>query len=53
MSPDPVRDAALANAVDLARSNEPIEPDTAEQVARAALDIARLFEAYLRGEDPP
>ena len=50
---DPVREVALANAVDLTRSNEPIEADTAPAVAAATLEIARLFEGYLRGEDPP
>ena len=50
---DMLREVALASAVDLARSNEPIEPGTAAEVADATLEIARLFEAYLRGEEPP
>lgn len=48
--PDPVRAAALANAVDLARSNEPIEFGAGVEVADTVLVVAKVFESYLRGE---
>ena len=48
--PDPVKTAALANAVELARSTEPILADAAAEVAAVVLTVADTFEAWLRGD---
>ena len=47
---DPVRAAALANAVELARSTEPIVAEAAHEVAQVVTDVADVFVAWLRGE---
>lgn len=48
---DPIREAALANAVDLVQvwAPRPDEADTAR--ATRVLHIATMFEAYLLGEE--
>lgn len=46
---DPVRALAATLAVDLARSNEPIEFGAGAEVAETVLVVAEVFEGYLRG----
>ena len=52
---DPVRAAALANAVDLAHSETPILADAAIEVAAFVLTVADVFYDWLSGdsEEPP
>ena len=49
---DPVRASALANAVELARSTEPIVAEAAHEVAAVVLTVADMFLDWLEG-DPP
>jgi hypothetical protein len=50
MSPDPVKAAALANAVDFMASDVPVASGAAEEQASAVIDVAKMFEQYLRDE---
>jgi hypothetical protein len=48
---DPVRAAALANAVDLTAGIGSVGPVHSEDLSAYILDLARTFEAYLTGEE--